>query len=327
MNWLNEILSGPATTGDVIVLLAALAGFLSVVGVWAALLEPDRATTRARMLARRRAELQEGQGGRRTEGRRLQLSSRELVTWMVRQLRLAQDSRAEKIRDRLQAAGFRSREAVYFYLVAKLLLPFGAGAGATMAIVVLDLGHLQGGMRIVVLCLSAIIGFYLPEIYLSNRIQKRMASLQKSLPDALDLLVICAEAGLALGPALHRVAEEIARSAPELADELALTSIELGFLPDRKQALTNLAKRVPLPMMQATTSTLIQTERYGTPLAPSLRVLSAELREQRLIKAEEKAAKLPATLTVPLIVFILPALFVVLAGPAMLGVYDNLLSK
>ncbi len=129
---------------------------------------------------------------------------------------------------------------------------------------------------------------------------------------------------MSLDTALNRVADEMAVSAPELSDELALTSVELNFLPERRMALGNLAKRVDLPAIRGVVNTLIQTEKYGTPLAQSLRVLSAEFREQRMLKAEEKAARLPATLTVPMIMFILPTLFIVLVGPAMLGVYDQM---
>jgi tight adherence protein C len=142
------------------------------------------------------------------------------------------------------------------------------------------------------------------------------------LPDGLDLLVICAEAGLSLDAALNRVSRELGLSSPDLADELGLTAVELGFLPNRRQALMNLTKRTNLPPIRGVVNTLVQTERYGTPLAHSLRVLSAEFREERMLKAEEKAAKLPATLTVPMILFILPTLFCVLIGPAIIQVLD-----
>jgi tight adherence protein C len=140
----------------------------------------------------------------------------------------------------------------------------------------------------------------------------------------LDLLVICAEAGLSLDAALNRVADEMTASAPALADELALTSVELNFLPERRMALDNFARRADLPAIRGVVNTLIQTEKYGTPLSQSLRVLSAEFREQRMLRAEEKAARLPATLTVPMILFILPTLFIVLVGPAMIDVYDKM---
>jgi tight adherence protein C len=143
----------------------------------------------------------------------------------------------------------------------------------------------------------------------------------RALPDVLDLLVICAEGGLSLDGALNRVSREFRRFLPEMADELGLTGIELGFLPSRRDALENLAKRVGIPGIQSLTHTLVQTERYGTPLAQSLRTLSTELREERMLKAEEKAAKLPATMTVPMILFILPAVFIILVGPAAISVY------
>ncbi len=147
----------------------------------------------------------------------------------------------------------------------------------------------------------------------------------RGLPDGLDLMVICAEAGLSLDASLNRIAQEIGPSAPELADELALTAVELSFLPERRQALVNLENRSSLPAIRGVVNTLVQTEKYGTPLSQSLRVLSNEFRDTRMLRAEEKAARLPATLTVPMILFILPTLFIVLVGPAMIDVYDNLI--
>jgi tight adherence protein C len=149
-------------------------------------------------------------------------------------------------------------------------------------------------------------------------------ALAKGLPDGLDLLVICAESGLSLDAALDRVANEIGDANVELGEELSLTSIELGFLPDRRQALVNLNRRTNLPSIRGVVNTLLQTEKYGTPLSQSLRVLANEFRDQRLLRAEEKAARLPATLTVPMIVFILPVLFIVLVGAAIIRVMDNL---
>jgi tight adherence protein C len=136
--------------------------------------------------------------------------------------------------------------------------------------------------------------------------------------------VICAESGLSLDAALDRVANEIGDANVELGEELSLTSIELGFLPDRRLALLNLNRRTNLPSIRGVVNTLLQTEKYGTPLSQSLRVLATEFRDQRLLRAEEKAARLPATLTVPMIVFILPVLFIVLVGAAVIRVMDNL---
>jgi tight adherence protein C len=166
-----------------------------------------------------------------------------------------------------------------------------------------------------------------PDTWVKNQTQKRSDAIRKGLPDALDLLVICSEAGLTVEAGFNRVARELGAAYPELGDELTLTAIELGFLQDRRTALDNLAKRVDLQSVRAVVTTLIQTEKYGTPLAASLRVLSAEFRNERMMRAEEKAARLPAVMTVPLILFILPTLFIVLIGPAGCQLNDNLINK
>jgi tight adherence protein C len=166
------------------------------------------------------------------------------------------------------------------------------------------------------------LGYKGPDLYLDNIISKRTAAIRKGLPDALDLLVICAEAGLTVDAAFNRVARELGRAYAELGDEFALTAIELSFLSERRQAFENLAYRVNLDAVRGVVTTMIQTERYGTPLASALRVLSAEFRNERMMRAEEKAARLPAIMTVPLILFILPVLFVVILGPAACSIAD-----
>jgi tight adherence protein C len=172
-----------------------------------------------------------------------------------------------------------------------------------------------------------ILAYKAPDLYLKNRIDKRTHAIRKGLPDALDLLVICAEAGLTVDAAFNRVARELGKAYPELGDEFALTSIELGFLTDRRQAFENLAGRIDLEAIRGVVTTMIQTEKYGTPLASALRVLSAEFRHERMMRAEEKAARLPAIMTVPLILFILPTLFIVILGPASCRIADNLMGK
>jgi tight adherence protein C len=242
---------------------------------------------------------------------------------LARRARLLGAGQTEAISEKLLRAGLRSQEAVAIFFAAKCLAPVVFAVGALMLPPVIGL-DLSGSMKLLSAVLAAALGFFSPDIFLANRAAKRKQALEKALPDGLDLLVICAEAGLTLDTALHRVAEEVARSSPELADELTVTSVELNFLPNRRSALLNLVRRVDLPTMRGVVNTLIQTERYGTPLAHALRVLSAEFREQRMLRAEEKAAKLPATLTVPMIVFILPTLFIVLIGPAVLDVWQRM---
>ncbi len=163
---------------------------------------------------------------------------------------------------------------------------------------------------------ALLLSYKAPDIYINNLVTKRSAAIRKGVPDALDLLVICAEAGLTVDAAFARVSRELGNAYPELGEEFQLTSIELGFLTERRMAFENLAGRVKLEALKGVVTTMIQTEKYGTPLASALRVLSAEFRHERMMRAEEKAARLPAIMTVPLILFILPTLFIVILGPA-----------
>ena len=197
--------------------------------------------------------------------------------------------------------------------------------GGTTALFVYGLEYFPdwGSMkRFGAFAVAVIAGYKGPDIFIKNMITKRTEAIRKGLPDALDLLVICAEAGLTVDAAFARVAKEFGRAFPELGDEFTLTSIELSFLTDRRQAFENLAYRVDLDSVKGVVTTMIQTERYGTPLASALRVLSAEFRNERMMRAEEKAARLPAIMTVPLILFILPVLFVVILGPAACSISD-----
>ena len=171
---------------------------------------------------------------------------------------------------------------------------------------------------------AAVIGFFLPQILIKNKIQNRQKAIQIALPDALDLLIICVDAGLSMEAALHRVAKELQYQGPELSEELGLATAELAFLTDRRQAMLNLSERTGLPAIKALVTAMVQAERYGTAIGVSLRVLSEDQRDERMSRAEQKAGALPAQLTVPMIVFFLPVLFVVLLGPAIIKVLDTI---
>lgn len=322
MSPLTQLLPFEASGEDLLVLLAGAVVFLLVVAIWYSLLERDPMERRARMLAERRGELR-GQLGKE-RGRRLRQKEMSAMRRVVDALKLAQSQQTSKLLERLAQAGIRSRDALVVFLFFKIAMPVFVAAIAFVLVYLLQLWELSPAFRLVAVLGAGVLGFFVPELYLSNRIGKRQQSLQKALPDGLDLLVICAESGLALDAALDRVANELGGACPELAEELSLTSIELGFLPDRRQALHNLNRRTNLPAIRGVVNTLVQTEKYGTPLSQSLRVLSHEFRDQRMLKAEEKAARLPATLTVPMIVFILPTLFIVLIGPAILSIMDHI---
>jgi tight adherence protein C len=323
MSAIDRYLPFGLTSDLLLILLAAAAAFASVMAVWYGLIEKDVVTERARMLRARREELRGHLVSAKPRQHRRE--SFDFMSRVVNHLKLLQSTQTNKLTEKLWRAGVRSRDALVVFLFFKLVMPVVVGFAAFALVYSGGMGDLAPTMRLLSVAGAILFGFFLPDIYVANAATKRQQALQKGLPDGLDLLVICAEAGLSLDAALERVANEIGGSSPELADELALTSVELGFLPDRRQALANLAKRADLASIRGVVNTLSQTEKYGTPLAQSLRVLSREFRDQRMMKAEEKAARLPATLTVPMIVFILPTLFIVLIGPAMLSVYDNII--
>ena len=320
MNVLEYLPEGTAIE-DVIVVLAAITAFVSTFAVWSALLHRDQAAKRAAMLAQQREALRKGLLAPRRKQEKKQAP--ELMKQVVDRLQLARSERTEKMKLGLAQAGWRSPDAMTRYLFAKFVLPFGMGAGALFLTYGAGFGGMSDSGNMFATMGMVLFGFFAPEILIKNATTKRYKAIQKSMPDALDLMVICAEAGLSLDATLSRVADELENAAPETADEFSLTSIELGFLPERQEALKNLAMRCDLTAVRGMVNTLLQSEKYGTPLAHSLRVLSQESRDERMLKAEEKAARLPALMTVPMIIFILPPLFIVLLGPAVLDVMDN----
>jgi tight adherence protein C len=226
--------------------------------------------------------------------------------------------------DKLKAAGFRSQNALNTFLVARFSLPFVFVAVASFYIFFLGFLADQTFMvRLLAVVGLGYLGFYAPNIFISNKIGKRQLSIRRAWPDALDLMLICVESGVSIEAAIKRVAEEMTVNSPELAEEMVLTNAELSFLQERRVAYENLAKRTQLDSVQAVTQALIQAERYGTPIAQALRVLAQESRDQRMNEAEKKAAALPPKLTVPMILFFLPVLIAVILGPAGIQVSDK----
>jgi tight adherence protein C len=224
-------------------------------------------------------------------------------------------------------AGIRTKDLAFFIIAARFILPVALGLTAVVLIYAVDYWPAWSWLRRYMTVAAILVGSYkAPDIWLKNKVTKRSHAVRKGLPDALDLLVICAEAGLTVDAAFGRVAKELGKAYPELGDEFGLTAIELGFLAERRNAFENLATRVDLEAVRGVVTTMIQTEKYGTPLASALRVLSAEFRNERMMRAEEKAARLPAIMTVPLILFILPTLFIVILGPAACAISDNFLN-
>ena len=311
----------PMNDTTVAVIAGALV-FVSIVALGNALVPHDPMASRLRSHQKRREQLRAGLISGNTVNDRKRASVGKLKQVLDR-LKLLRGDEARKTTDQLAQAGWRSRDAIVIYLGLRLAVPF-LGAAAGFFLMMTFFPETTGLNKLLGVLVAGALSGFAPVFGLGRMVKRRQTRLRRQLPDGLDLLVICAEAGLSLDAALTRVAREIGLSSPDLADEIGLTAVELGFLPNRRQALMNLAKRTDLPPIRGVVNTLVQTERYGTPLAHSLRVLSAEFREERMLKAEEKAAKLPATLTVPMILFILPTLFIVLIGPAIIQVLDTL---
>ncbi len=221
---------------------------------------------------------------------------------MLSSLKVLQDSQVKEAQLKLMRAGIRSKDWAVGVIFGRMVLPIVFGG--IMAFIVYGTSTFDDWSalkRYALVAGTLVLSYKAPDIYLKNAITKRTDAIRKGLPDALDLLVICAEAGLTVDAAFHRVAKELGRAYPELGDEFTLTAIELGFLTERRQAFENLATRVELDAIKGVVTTMIQTEKYGTPLASALRVLSAEFRNERMMRAEEKAARLPAIMTIPLI--------------------------
>jgi tight adherence protein C len=318
----DSLLPAGLSPEQVIIAMSALTAFVSFFAVWNALLHKDPAARRAEQMAVQREALRAGVAGtRRRRPERQQTLG--FMRQVVERMNLMRSMQAEKITTNLARAGWRGKDAQIRYLFMKVALPFVFGGVAVFMTYGLGFANLDSMGNLIACAIAVLFGAYAPDIAIKNAVNKRQEKIRKSLPDALDLMVICAEAGLSLDATLMRVADEMSSAGPEMADEFSLTSLELGFLPDRQKALENLASRSNLQGVRGMVNTLMQAERYGTPLAHSLRVLSQESRDERMLKAEEKAARLPALLTVPMIVFILPPLFIVLLGSAILDIMDN----
>jgi tight adherence protein C len=301
--------------------LAAGACFATVVTLAAPALAEDKLGARLKEVAKKREELRKksradmakGSGG--LQRKDANLFAKRLVDRLNLQKMLADDTLVEK----LVRAGLRGKAAHTMFYFYRAALPIAFGAIALFYVLMfgadlvlhMKLGAVVGGVAL---------GFYAPNLYLKNLADKRRAKIMEAFPDSLDMMLICVEAGMSIEMALQRVGQEIATASVELAEEFALTTAELSYLPERRMAYENLARRTNHPGVKAVAMALTQAEKYGTPVGQALRVMAKENRELRLSEAEKKAASLPPKLTVPMIVFFLPVLFAVIIGPALIQV-------
>ncbi|MFO1143318.1 MAG: type II secretion system F family protein [Amaricoccus sp.] len=304
---------------------AAMAGALLVVGASHWLYEKRTRMQRVRTAAGRRpGRIVTASGAQKARTKeQMQQGAVAFMRASTRGLSLFRGGALTETRKLLVSAGYRSRDAIVVFTFFKLVSPLvflGGGALYVYGTNPIGKGPMADAAAVLA---AALVGSKLPDTIVKNTRKKRLEKIRKALPDSLDMLVICAEAGLASDAALKRVVAETGRNGSALSEELQQTALELSFMPDRRTALENFAERAPLPSVNAFVNTMIQAEKYGTPLARAFKVLSQEQRTERMLKAEEKAGRLPATMTVPMMLFILPALFIVLIGPAILSIMDN----
>lgn len=326
-----EPAQGPTLMGVdvymVATVLSACAALAVLVAIYAALTARDPMSRRVKALNERREQLKAGitaSSGKRRAKLVQRSAGADRIRAVLSGLKVLQDSQLKVAQTKLLHAGIRSKEWAVGVIFARLVLPLVIGGTILFIVYGTDTFATWSPLkRYGIVAVSFLLSYKAPDIFLQNKIAKRSQAIRKGLPDALDLLVICAEAGLTVDAAFHRVAKELGKAYPELGDEFALTAIELSFLTDRRQAFDNLANRVALDEVKGIVTTMVQTEKYGTPLASALRVLSGEFRNERMMRAEEKAARLPAIMTVPLILFILPVLFIVILGPAACSIKDS----
>lgn len=306
-----------------VTVLIGMAAFATVITLAAPFMETDVLKERMKQVSAERERLRAQRSqGRGTEARLRDKNPQSFTQRIVDTLRLRKVFEAESSREMLRQAGLRSESHLVTYLAAKLISPIVLATAAYLYSSTLLAGRVQPSMFVAIAALAVIAGLYFPALIVRNLILRRQQSIIGAWSDALDLLLICVESGMAIEPALQRVSREIGAVSVPLAEELTLTVAELSYLQDRRKAFENLGKRTGLPIVKSVVTSLVQSERYGTPMGTALRVLAQENRDARMSAAERKAAALPPRLTVPMILFFLPVIFVVILGPAAISIMD-----
>ncbi len=303
-------------------MFAAIAAGATVLTLAMPFMSSDTLGKRMKAVALEREKIRQRERERLAQSSKVALrqSPRAYMKRAVDNFNLSKWVGQEEARELLVQAGYRGQAPYVTYLFFRMTMPVVMLLASLFYIfVVLDLDYPP--MLKIAMCIGcAYFGMHSPNLYLKNKITRRQLSIKRAFPDALDLLLICVESGMSIESAFRKVSEEVGTQSVALAEEFTLTTAELSYLPDRRQAYENLAQRTGLEGVKAVCLALQQSERYGTPLATTLRVLAQENRDMRMAEAEKKAAGLPPKLTVPMIVFFLPVLFVVILGPAAIRV-------
>jgi tight adherence protein C len=300
-------------------LLAALGCAATALTVVVPMLQTDNLARRIRAVSDERERIRQRERERLTaKDNRTQLRSRpsSMLKRLVDTLNLTSWLSTETAKETLAKAGFRGAGAEYAFVAGRLIAPIGFAILAAVYIFVIANWQQPLAIKLGGVMAAVYLGIKAPEIYLRNATTKRQKSIERAYPNALDLMLICAESGMSIEHAVRKVSSEIGVESVEMAEELTLLAAEMSYLQDRRTAFENLNARTGLESIRSLTTVLIQSERYGTPLGAALRVLGQESRDQRMNAAEKKAAALPPTLTVPMILFFLPGLFAAILTPA-----------
>jgi len=303
-------------------LFAAIAAAATVVTLAMPFLATDTLSKRMKAVALEREKIRQRERERLAQGGRIALrrSPRAYMKAIVENFNLSKWVGQEEARAMLVQAGFRGQAPYVTYLFFRMVMPVAMLLGALFYVYVVIHLEQPGLVKLGIAIGAAYFGMLSPNLFLRNKIQRRQLSIKRAFPDALDLLLICVESGMSVEAAFRKVSDEIGSASVALAEELALTTAELSYLPDRRQAYENLSQRTGLEGVKAVCLALQQAERYGTALGATMRVLAQENRDMRMSEAEKRAAALPPKLTVPMILFFLPVLFVVILGPAAIRV-------
>jgi len=303
-----------------VMMLSAVAAFATVASLVMPLLSGDRLGPRMKYVASERERLRAERLLKLAEEQQslLRREPKSFMKNVVEHLNLRKALETEGTREKLKMAGLRGQAPVVGFLFFRAVLPILTFLVVFVYLFFFNAHGLAPLIRLAISIGAAYVGFYLPNIFITNMILKRQKAIKRVFPDALDLLLICVQAGMSIEAAMSKVTNEIGGRSIELAEEFGLTTAELSYLPERRQAYENLGKRTGVPIIKAVGTSLIQAERYGTAIGQVLRVLAKESRDIRMGEAEKKAASLPPKLTVPMILFFLPVLFVVILGPAFL---------
>lgn len=301
------------SAGSILIAILFVASFWIVV---VPMLEGDKKKKRMESVATARESMRQGRLDSLQNEARLRSDNKGVAKSLVDRFSLEKLLEASDLKDKMAQAGLRGQKPVYIFYMARLVLPLALGLFGVLTLVILNMPDWSFTQRMAGTMGLIVFGYYLPAIYIKNVGNKRLASIVPVFPDALDLLLICVESGMSVELAFARVAEEMGDSSVELAEEFSLTTAELSYLTSRRLAYENLARRNNHPGIRAVATALVQAERYGTPLGDTLRTMANENRQLRVMQAEKKAAALPAKLTVPMILFFLPVLFIVILTPA-----------